>query len=233
MSNGLNDPNPKKRLEVALQLAQTGDFSGIDTIVRALAHDDGEVRIEAAFCCQQIGCSAAISPLTRMAISDPLSGNRNQAIYALAAIGRPAVVPAIITALNDEDPERRDDARTALARLFGRGVLPRLADEFDDGDRDEERDRVAEWWRVQSGRFDPELVYFMGKPASPGSFIRELMTTKTSLPDAYLSALRDWTGQDFGQAPLSKVVTRWKTWWTRNRRHYEAGRRYYYGHRVP
>jgi HEAT repeats len=234
MAHGLNDPDPKKRLQAALMLAQAGDFSGIDTIVSALANEDGEVRIKAAFYCQRIGCAAAIAPLTRMATSDSLSDNRNQAIYALVGIGRPAGVPAIIAALDDAEPERRDDARTALYRLFGKPVLPVLTDEVDEGGRDEEeRAGVAAWWQAQSARFDPELVYFMGKPASPGVFIHELKTTKTLLPDAILGALGDWTGQDFGQAPRSKVTAKWEKWWAADRSHYEAGRRYYYGHRVP
>src|SRR5262245_25895757 len=129
MTQGLNDPNLEKRLDVALALAETGDFAGLDTIVDALASDNAEVQIKAAYYCERIGFSAAIEPLSRMAVGDQVSDNRNQAIYALAAIGRPAVVPVLIAALDDADTERRQDARTALYRVVGKGVLPFLADE--------------------------------------------------------------------------------------------------------
>ncbi len=234
MPQGLSDPNPKTRLDGALALAEVGDFAGLDTIIDALASDDAEVRIKAAYCCKRIGFSAAIEPLSHMVADDPVSDNRNQAIFALAGIGRPAVVSALITALADDDAERREDARVALYRVIGKDVLRLLADEDGGSARDPtESRRVAAWWQAQSVRFDLALVYAMGDLASPGVFIRQLRATRTALPDAILNALRDWTGNDFGQSPLPKVIAKWEKWWAKNGTNYEAGRRYFYGHRVP
>ena len=234
MPRGPNGPNAKRKLEDALALARTGDFSGLDVLVAALASDDAEVRIKAAYYCERIGFPAAIGPLSRMAAEDSESHNRNQAIYALVGVGRPAVVPALVAALNDPDGERREDARTALYRLLGRDVLPLLSDEeWGDGRDPDEAERVAEWWRKAEANFDPGLVYYMGEPASPGLFIEQLKQTQTSLPDALLNPLSDWTGEDFGQQPLPKVISRWEKWWGANREKYVPGRRYFYGHPVP
>lgn len=234
MPQGLSDPNPKTRLDAALALAQAGDFVGLDTIVDALASDDAEVRIKAAYCCERIGFSAAIEPLSHMVTDDPVSDNRNQAIFALVGIGRPVVVPALIAALDDDDDERREDARVALYRVIGKDVLRLLADEDGGGAREPtESDWVAAWWQTQSARFDPALVYAMGELASPGVFIHQLKATRTALPDAILNALHDWTGNNFGQSPLPKVIAKWEKWWAKNSANYEAGRRYFYGHRVP
>ena len=231
----MSDPNLRLQLEAALNAAKTGDFSGLDAIVAAVAHEDGEVRIKAAYCCERIGFAAATDPLSRMAAGDPVSDNRNQAIYALASIGRPAVVPPLIACLSDDDPARRDDARTALYRVLGEDALRQLADEDDEGARDDgETARVTAWWDAQSARFDPARVYAFGQLAGPAVFIALLEAAAAALPDAYLDALSDWTGQDFGQTPpLSKVITKWSKWWAANSASFEPGRRYFYSHPVP
>lgn len=234
MSQELSNPNPQTRLEVALELAKAGNFVGIDTIIDALASGNEEVRSKAAYYCARIGFSTAIEPLSYMVAHDSMSDNRNQAIFALVGIGRPAVVPALIAALDDEEDDRREDARVALYRVVGKDILQLLADD-DGGDaRDPaESGQVAAWWQTQSARFDPALVYAMGELASPGLFIRQLKTTRTSLPDAILNALHDWTGNDLGQSPLPEVIAKWEKWWTKNDVNYEEGRRYFYGHPVP
>jgi hypothetical protein len=230
----LNDPNPKARLDAALALAEAGDFSGLQTIVAALASDNHEVRLKAAYLCEQIGFSTAIEPLSRMALNDRQSENRKQAIFALAAIGRPAVVAPLISALDDTRVERRQDARLAQYMVLGRDVLRQLSDEDGGVERDpEEVARISEWWERESGRCDPALVYAMGEPASPGVFIRQLRAADSELPDLYLGALHDWTGEDFGEAPLQRVDARWAKWWAANEARYEPGRRYFHGHRVP
>lgn len=228
------EPNPKQEVNAALERAKAGDFSGLPAIVGALTHDDDGVRIRAAYCCQRIGPPSAIEPLSRMAAGDPVSDNRNQAMFALAAIGRPAVVEPLMAGLEDEDAERRADARVALYQVLGIAALRVTADEEDEGARDEEEPRrVADWWHAQAARFDAARVYAYGEPASPGVFIAQLEAAQSSLPDALLDALRDWTGQEFGEAPLARVTAQWSTWWPANTRAFEAGRRYFYGHPVP
>jgi HEAT repeat protein len=234
LPQGLSDSNRKKELESALAQAQQGDFSGLDTIVDALTSENGEVRIKAAYYCQRIGFSAAIEPLSRMALDDPVSDNRNQAIFALVGIGRAGVVPVLISALDDEDVERREDARVALYNVLGKDVLSLLGDEEGGVDRDlAETLRLATWWETHAARFEPERVYSVGELASPGTFIGQLKAAQTSLPDAILDALCDWTGEDFGNAPLKTVITKWERWWSKNSGSYEPGRRHFFGHVVP
>lgn len=229
----LDDQNAKKRLDAAVTLAESGDFTGLGTIVDALASDDNEVRIKAAYCCERIGFPAAIGPLTRIVSSDDQSDNRSQAMYALCSIGRPAAVPPLIAGLSDEDEGCRDSARTALFRVIGPRLLPYLVDEEGGESDPEERDRMEKWWRTQSARFDPALVYTKGEPASPGTFIRQLKTTRTVLPDAILDMLHDWTGQNFGASPKSKAIAKWEKWWMASRARYRRGHRYFFGHLVP
>jgi hypothetical protein len=231
MPEGLKDSNPRRRLAAAMALAEAGDFGGLGVIVECLGHDDDGVRVKAARCCERIGFAAAIEALAAMAAADPVSPNRNQAIYALAAIGRPAAAPPLVEALADPDPERRDDARTALYRVVGEIVAPLLSDEIDEDPQ--ERSRVTEWWQGYAPRLDADRVYALGELASPGVFIDQLKASKGRHPSAWLDALANWTGQDFGEGPLSKVTAQWLKWWKANADRYEPGRRYFFGHRVP
>ncbi len=222
----------RNRLNAALAQAEQGDFSELAFIVDALTHADASVRLRAAYVCQRIGSASAVAPLSKMATSDPASENRNQAICALATIGALDAVPALIAALDDEDGERREDARAALYQLLGDAVLRLTADEVD-GPDPAERERVADWWQQHEAGFDPALVYAFGEPASPAVFIRRIKSARSMLPDAYLDALRDWTGQDFGQKPLTKTIAKWDAWWEAHAGDYARGRRYFYGRAVP
>jgi hypothetical protein len=201
-----------------------------------LRSENDDVRIRAAWLSGRTGSHQAMEAVADMARHDPVSANRNQAIFALVGIGRPAVVPVLAEALGDPDRERRNDARAALYRPLGRGVTRLLADEDEHDHADpQEPARVMDWWHEQSGRFDPERVYFMAEPASPGAFIGPLEARRHDVvPDAILNALSDWTGQDFGRRlPLSGAIRKWQSWWSANRDYYEAGRRYFHGYPVP
>jgi hypothetical protein len=224
----------KQALDDAIARAQTGDFSGWDTIREALESPDTEVRTAAAGACERIGFSAAVELLSRMATSDRDTDARNQAIYALVAVGKPAVVPVLIAVLEDEEHERRQDSRTALYRVLGKDVFSVLADEDGGPDPDpEESGRVTRWWQSRKDRYQADRVYAFGELASPAVFIEEVKKVPVPLPDAHLNALRDWTGQDFGQTPIRKVIQKWEKWWAEHRDRYEPGRRYFYGHSVP
>lgn len=234
MAHDETGQNPKQQVNAALERAKTGDFSGLPAVVTALTHEDDGVRIRAAYVCQRIGPTIAVEPLSHMARRDPVSDNRNQAIYALASIGRPAVVPVLIAALADEDAARRDDVRTALYQVLGTELLSVVSDDENGGERDEDEvARVSGWWEAQSAQFDATRVYAFGQLAGPAIFISQLGAATSPLPDAYLDALRDWTGQEFGQTPLSKVKRQWEKWWATNRDQFEAGRRYFFGRVVP
>jgi hypothetical protein len=226
----------KQRLDDASRLAESGDFSGLPVLIEGLRSENDDVRIRAAWLSGRVGSPQAMEALADMARHDPISAIRNQAIFALVGIGRPVVVPVLAEALGDPDRDRRNDARTALYRLLGRMVTTLLADEDEQDHADpEEPVRVMDWWREQSGRFDPERVYFMAEPASPGVFIGQLEARRHDVaPDAILNALSDWTGQNFGRRlPLSGTIRKWQSWWSANREHYEAGRRYFHSYPVP
>lgn len=214
--------------------AQSGDFSQLPAVIRAIGSANPDVRLRAAYVAGRIGTPQAIDALKAMAVRDEVSANRNQAIFALAAIGRPAVVPALIDALHDPDVERRMDARIALFQLLGPDVFkPMVEEDQDEGPDLEEIDRVTRWWSERSMAFDPARVYAFGVPATPGVFIEQAAAADSELPDAYLNALTDWTGEDFGQAPLSRVLTQWRRWWMAERSKFEPGRRYFFGHPLP
>jgi HEAT repeat protein len=224
--------DPDGTLAASVAHAQVGVFTGFDSILRALEHLDDAVRLRAAACCQHIGFYKAVDPLARMAYSDSDSANRAQAVYALGGIGKPAVIPPIVAVLADEEDECREAARTVLFRMLGSlELLALFGDEGDSLDPDE-RMRVEKWWKDHAKSFDRARVYAMGKLASPAVFIEHLKEATISLPDAYLTQLRDWTGQDFGESPLRKVIERWENWWSKNKERYEPGRRYFYGHRI-
>ena len=110
---------------------------------------------------------------------------------------------------------------------------PLVEDDQDAGPDQAEIDRVTTWWAERATTLDPALAYAFGLPATPGVFIEQAAAAESSLPDAYLNALTDWTGQDFGQSSLPAVLAEWQKWWTSAERNYEPGRRYFYGHPVP
>jgi hypothetical protein len=230
----LQSGNLGERLDAALALAKTGDFSGLPAIVDCLGNKNHEIRIKAAGVCEHIGFTSAVESLVQMATGDPVSDNRNQAIWALVGVGRPTVINGIIETLKDIKAERREDGRTALYRIFGKQILSQLADEDGGAAPDpQEYGRVTKWWEAHSKRFDPAMCYSFGELAGPGVFIRQLRTTQDDLPDAILDALTDWTGSDFGQLPLQKVVVKWEKWWSEEGARFGIGNRYFYGYPVP
>ena len=231
---GLEDTNPKRRIDAALELARTGDFQGLDVIVQCLGDADEEVRLSAADACMHIGSMAAFDALSAMVKGDPMSDNRNQAIYALNGIGRPAVIPVLIGALGDPDVARRADARTALYRVLGRAIVPLLGDVDGGEDLDPyEIPRISAWWQTQAPNFRGEWTYVLGRPGSPGALIEVLKESPSEWPDAILYALEDWTGRNLGERPLSEIVADWERWWRDHQTEYELGRRYFHGHPVP
>ncbi len=143
----------KQRLDYVFRLAESGDFSGLPVLIEGLRSENDDVRIRAAWLSGRIGSHQATEAVADMARNDPVSANRNQAIFALVGIGRPAVVPVLAEALGDPDRDRRNDARTALYRLLGRGVIRLLADEDEQDHADpQEPVRVMDLWREQSGQ---------------------------------------------------------------------------------
>lgn len=220
------------QMDEALTLAGRGDFSGLAVIAGKLGSADDEVRIRAAYYCSLIGSVAFVKSLTPLAQKDKIAGNRNQAIWALANIGRPQVIPVLINGLKDADPAIRGDARAALYRIAGKEVLKLLADEEDEEDPDE-YDRVLAWWDHNSVRFDPGKVFSWGEPSEPAIFIHRLKNPGIGTPDAVLNSLRNWTGENFGDGPLADVIKKWERWCTQHCSTYEPGRRYFHSHLVP
>jgi hypothetical protein len=213
--------------------AKSGDFSGVSTILGGLSDGNQDVRLRSAYVAGRIGLPQAIEPLSVMALRDRVSDNRNQAIFALVAIGRPAAVPTLIGALHDEEVERRMDARIGLYRMLGPDVFaPLVEEDADEGPDQAEIDRVTAWWDARAAQFDAGKVYAFGVLATPEVFILQA-SAATATPDAYFHALTDWTGQDFGERPATAVLRKWMAWWSAHEREYEPGRRYFFGRLVP
>jgi hypothetical protein len=236
MADGPGTVELKRWIEEAVRAAESGDLRQLHVISEGLLSADPDVRIKAAAAAERIGSPGLVEPLADMALHDDQSPNRNQAIYALAGIGTAAVVPVLAEALNDPDPERREDARTALFRVLGGQVLPLFPD-VDDEEGDTtgstEASQLLRWWSDHSADFDDQLTYFLGRPASLARIVEEIKRRSPGVPDAYLEMLGDWTGQYFGREPLSEMLANWRRWLADHGGDYEAGRRYFHGHRLP
>jgi hypothetical protein len=176
----------------------------------------------------QIGAIWALTPLGTL-LEDNESYIRNEAIFALLGIGRPAVVSWLIKALRDEDEERREDARVALFQLLGNSVP--TSEDFGKEDEDE-AERVMQWWQKESTHFDPALCYYRGKPISLGDWITSLRTGSRAYLEWAAPRLHWWTGVDFGSTLSPEFAERWEQWWQQNNTLSQTGCRYFYGHVV-
>jgi HEAT repeat protein len=224
----------RQGIEEVVRTAESGVFDRLDTIEDGLRGDIPEVRMKAAFAAERIGSPRFVDSLSRMALHDEESPNRNQAIYALGGIATPAVVPVLAAALGDSDGERREDARTVLYRMLGRDVINLFADEDDEVDdsRSEELG-VLDWWANRSVTVAPHLVYFHGEPASLGRVIEEVERLGPDPAEAFLGMLHDWTGEAIEGDSATEIAAAWRRWVAKHGRHYEVGRRYFHGHPVP
>lgn len=228
LREALTEQDVGNRLEAAFALAQHGIFEGKDVFLNALSDRQEWARLKAAEMLHQIGPSWAISQLGNL-LNDEESYIRNQAIWALVGVGRPAVVPFLIQALQDPDEERREDGRAALVLLLGKEVPVVSGLE---GETEEEFTRVYHWWRDRQAYYDEARCYYRGNPISLGQWIRMLDTSPQPTREWITDSLKWWTGLELGSASDPKLALVWEEWWSENSHLYEVGRRYFYGHVV-
>ena len=218
--------DPFEQIDAAHALAQKGDFDGRTVLLSSLQHLDPEVRLRATVVLQEIGPAWAIDAVGGVALEDERSYVRNQAIFALMDIWRPAVVPWLIGVLDDEDSERREDARVALYEVLGDDV-PVAADIDEEG----EPEQVKSWWRRVSETFDQGCCYYRGNPISLGEWIASLGNSAAHR-SWVLTRLGWWTGKDLGPSSSHDVAERWQRWWKENPTRFKRGRRYFHGFEV-
>ena len=223
----LNDSDPNVRIGAAVRLAEHGNFAGRSVLLAALEDDDWRVRQRAAHWLGRIGPAWAIQPLSKP-LQDHSTDVRNAVIFALLNIGRSTVVPFLLDALHDEDPDRREDAATALCSLLGRAVVDQF---WEEGNEEEDANRVTAWWRENSTTFDPSIFYYRGQPASVGDLINEFGKASPQVVEILSNRLFDWTGQRFSGSHQEQA-SEWEQWWPLHQHAFQRGRRYFHGRPV-
>jgi HEAT repeat protein len=219
----LIDPDPRVRIEATFELAQNGSMAGRETLLTELSDPDWQVRQRAASRLGRIGPAWAINGLAKL-LDDPISGVRNVAIFALLNVGRPAVVPLLLRALRDDDPDIQEDAATALSSLLGKDV----AYEFEETIGEEDASRMEDWWADEAKRFRDDLVYERGQPASIGTLIDQFRNASPQVVESIADDLFDRTGQRF-KGSKGEQVAAWDQWWQTNKAAFQDGKRYFHG----
>lgn len=233
----LGDDDPKKRIQAAFELAKLGVFDHLVIIANELQNKNWSVRAEAARSLGRIGPAAYVAPLSAL-LKDEVLANRNVAIYALQKIGRPVVIPALIERMQEQDREIREDVSTALYRIAGSNMLPVLYPEDDLEMATEEfssvevYEKCMAWWNQHKTEYDPDKVYILGAPATPGVLIDAIRRSPGALPDAYIGLLEDYTGVRFKSTTLKTLVSEIEAWWASHKEEYIPGVKYFFGRSV-
>jgi hypothetical protein len=207
-------------------LAEHGFTAGRDVLVKGLGDSDWQVRMQAAEALGRIGPAWAIGPVSKL-VGDPIAGVKNEAVIGLRRIGRPLVVPSLLRALRDEDPDIREDSAAAVSALFGMEAAYQLGDLIDEGSAS----RMENWWRDNANRFDPDSVYDCGQPFSVGRLIARWTDARPEVTEILSNELYDWTGQRFSGSRRDHVSA-WEQWWQTNGHAFRTGRRYFHGRDV-
>ena len=233
----LKADDAKARIEAVLELAKLGNFNHFDVLVTELSNSNWSIRAEAVRTAGRIGAPSFIQPLNSIMGEDVLA-NRNTAIYAMQKIGTTSVIPLLVERLMEQNSELREDVFTALYRIAGKSILP-VQDLEDERQMDRQLGpseaiykKAIAWWDKSRFRFDSSKVYILGEPASPGVLIEAIRTAPSSLPDAYIRLLEDYTGVHFEVKPMKTFLRDWDAWWKQHQQEYIPGVKYFYGHRV-
>ena len=83
----LTEKDPSSRWKAIEALARDGDYSAVDSIIRALSDDDWRVRQKAAWALGMIGDPRAILPLRR-ALREESEGVKEMILEAISEITR-------------------------------------------------------------------------------------------------------------------------------------------------
>jgi HEAT repeat protein len=115
----LEEGAPHERATAAEALGALRDPAGMEPLIEALHDTSAEARRAVALALGSFAARHAIEALLSRLRWDTDPGTRKNAAYALGAIGEVDVVPRLLEAQSDGDPEVREAIRAALARLTG------------------------------------------------------------------------------------------------------------------
>jgi len=192
----LKDENPDIRKGVAGALGETEDPGVVEPLVAALKDRTPKVRREAVRALGRVG-KPAVEPLI-VALKDEDLHFRLHAVWALGEIKDPRAIGALITALNDKDPNVIGGAGVSLGGIGKPAVEPLIAALKDE----KPRIRWGAAWALQWIK-DPRAVEpLIGALEDENSHVR----THAEM------ALMEITGTDFGDNPEE-----WRKWWEENK----------------
>jgi HEAT repeat protein len=120
----LNDPEPAVSLAASKALGRIHDPASVSSLLSALQHPDEPVRLGVARSLGMIGTEAAVQPLRAMFLNGK-GLEVSVAGEALASIGSPAAIEALLVALADPEPTARwHMAMAALEKIGEPAVGP-------------------------------------------------------------------------------------------------------------
>ncbi|GEM_PF-1310550 len=136
----LSDPSAEVRREALQALAEAGEIDSLSDIMSLLSDPDGEVREGAVDALRELLSDGGSRDQKHLAASsiagllgDSNASVRREAVGALADLGTPESVPALLDTLNDGDSGVQAQAIEALASLGDPSVIPHLQSVYGDG----------------------------------------------------------------------------------------------------
>jgi cellulose synthase operon protein C len=121
-------PRPTVRLAVVQALGKLGDARAASALVLALRDTQGSVRVAALVALGQLRASEATAPIAALLVDQQDEEVREAALRALARIGTPEALQALLKALETDDPDREDSPVRAALHDVGRPVVARLVE---------------------------------------------------------------------------------------------------------
>jgi HEAT repeat protein len=124
----LQQGTPEQRQEAVKSLVNIGK-PAVTSLIKALKHQQPQVRAHAANALSQMGDNAAPAlPVLSQALRDEDKRVRTEAALAFNNIGKRAMVPYLVANLHNENPSVRYSAVHALTRLgkYAQSAVPKL-----------------------------------------------------------------------------------------------------------
>jgi len=140
----------------------------IPELVKALNHEDSDVRKSAAEALGKIGSDATIPGLVK-ALNDENSFIAKIAAEALGRIGSDSAIPELVKALNHEDSDVRKSAAEALGKIDSDSAIPGLVKALNHKDSLVRRVAANALGKIGSDSAIPELVKALN---DENSFVR-------------------------------------------------------------
>jgi len=190
-----NDPSPAVRIAVLDGLPK--DFTNERVRMALISSSDDEdpsVRYRAIYYMINKPDQAMVKSFCRCIEQSKDARLRKKVASILATIGDKTVLPALITASDDSDPEVRRLMVKALVRIGGDEVIEPLFRRISDSDS------TTAWY----------AVYYFGKTKNPKAvetIIAELARNKTDKLTSQMISTLSEIGSDKALAYLSKIAT--------------------------